>query len=188
MAENQPTPPTSQIAAALARSKGKKVEPVGSNASIIAEIHTSAPPMPATGTPPVPGKFTPKRIALASATVISLAVVTWLVWPAPPPPAPRKPVAIRAVPPPAAPPVAAPAPTPVETAAVPDTGWDPKLLAQIMKLPIAARRTGSEARIVVSKKVYEPGDTVIEGVILDAVLPDRTVFRDAQNHRFERRF
>lgn len=57
-----------------------------------------------------------------------------------------------------------------------------------MKLPITARRPGAESRIVIGKKIYEPGDTVIEGAILEAVYPDRIVFRDAQNRLLERRF
>ena len=174
----------SQIAAALARSKGKKVDPVASDASVIPEIHTSTPPMPTAATPVTPPKFTPKHIAIASGAAILVSVLVWFAWPSPPPPVAPKKIA-TVVPPPK------PAEAPVATAApanAPDLGWDPKLEEQIRKLPITARRAGSGARIVVGKKIYEPGDTVIEGAILDSVLPDRIVFRDAQNHLLDRRF
>jgi hypothetical protein len=64
----------------------------------------------------------------------------------------------------------------------------PEIEDQLRKLTITARRTGKGARIVVGGNVFEPGDTVIPGVLLDAVHADRVVFRNADNQRFERRF
>lgn len=179
----------SQIAAALARSKGKKVEPVPSDASIIPEIHTSAPPMPFPATPAAPKKINARRIAFVSAAVALIACIVWLTWPSAP-----DPVASHKNIPGGNKPTAKPttasvraSPSSGQTAAL-ETNWDPKLEEQIMKLPITARRPGAESRIVIGKKIYEPGDTVIEGAILEAVYPDRIVFRDAQNRLLERRF
>ncbi|MEY2878398.1 MAG: hypothetical protein RLZZ15_778 [Verrucomicrobiota bacterium] len=194
----------SQIAAALARSKGKKVEPVAPETSVVPPINLSAPPMPKPAAPAAPKqKLTPKLIAIIGGSVVAVALIAWLAWPAPPPPpkpaAKPAPAAPVPAPAPAAKkaPVAAPAPVAVTAAVTPPAPAVPafadgpmafELTEQLKKLPISARRAGTDPRIVVGGKVYIPGDAVLEGVFLDAVLPDRVVFRDADGHRYEKRF
>lgn len=189
----------SQIAAALARSKGKKVEPVPSEASVIPAIHTSTPPMPPPKAPPAAakGKKIPVKVmAIAGGVVlvILLGIGGYFMFRSEPPPPPGKPVVKKA-----APVVKAPEPAPAPAAAKPPeiipepapaelVGLAPELQEKLRKLPISARRSGTEQRIVVGRQVYLPGDTVIEGAILDSVLADRVIFRDAENHKFERQF
>jgi hypothetical protein len=189
----------SQIAAALARSKGKKVDPVPGEVSIVPSIPTLAPALPAKAPPAKPGKF-PVKLAVGVAVIV-LALGGWLIFrPKAPSPATKpaasvpvavkqpSPASVRAPVPPGV--VRAPVPpAPLELPApAPVVGLAPELEDQLRKLTITARRAGSEPRIVVGRKVYVPGDVVIPGVILEAVLPDLLVFRDAENHRFERRF
>ncbi len=189
----------SQIAAALARSKGKKVDPVPPADSVVPAIHTSTPPMPPPAAPAEPAKprFSPRDIACASAAGIAVLVVLFLLFrpaPKPAPPAPKPPVAVAA-PAAAAPvaPLAAPAPAPVPKAdappaeAAPAPGFSPDLEAQLKALVISARRTGGDPRIVVGGKVFAPGDEVVPGVVLDSVHADKVVFRDAAKNKFERR-
>lgn len=188
----------SQIAAALARKKGKKVDPVPSQESVVPAIHSSVPPMPARPADAAPPKKSARRFIFAGAGLVALLVIGWLVFsPAAPPPAPARPVApaapAKSQTPAASTPVAKPAATPValpaEKSAAPTVAhMAPEIEDQLRKLTITARRTGKGARIVVGGKVFEPGDTVIPGVLLDAVHADRVVFRNAENQRFERRF
>ncbi len=188
----------SQIAAALARKKGKKVDPVPSQESVVPAIHSSVPPMPARPADAAPPKKSARLFIFAGAGLVALLVIGWLVFsPAPPPPTPARPAAPATAAKPPAPaasaPVAKPAATPValpaEKSAAPTVAhMAPEIEDQLRKLTITARRTGKGARIVVGGKVFEPGDTVIPGVLLDAVHADRVVFRNAENQRFERRF
>ena len=184
----------SQIAAALARSKGKKVDPVPPAESVVPAIHTSTPPMPPPAAPAQPAKrkFAPRDIAGAAAAGIALLVVLFLIFrpaaaPEPPPP---KAKANAAAPAPAAtpPPAAAPQPAPTPAAeAPPAEGFPAELETQLKALVISARRTGAEPRIVVGGKVFSPGDEVLPGAFLDSVQADKVVFRDAAKNKFERR-
>lgn len=188
----------SQIAAALARKKGKKVDPVPSQESVVPAIHSSVPPMPARPTDAAPAKKSARPFIFAGAGLVALLVIGWLVFrPEPPPPTPARPAAppTAAKPPavaastPVAKPAATPVALPAEKSATPTVAhMAPEIEDQLRKLTITARRTGKGARIVVGGNVFEPGDTVIPGVLLDAVHADRVVFRNAENQRFERRF
>ena len=195
----------SQIAAALARSKGKKVEPVAAETSVVPPISVSAPPLPTKAVAAPKPKASPKLIAIVAGSVLAVGLAVWFVLSAAPtPPVIKKaatavtPPAARPVPPvatvaPAVVPVAAPpAPVPVvpaTAAPVVDPGpMAPELVEQLKKLVISARRAGTDPRIVIGRTVYIPGDTVIEGVVLESVAPDRLVFRDAEHRRYERRF
>ena len=183
----------SQIAAALARSKGKKVDPVPPAESVVPAIHTSTPPMPPPAGPAQPAKrkFTPRDIAGAGAAGIALLVVLFLIFrPTAAPEPPPKAKAIAAAPAPAAtpPPAAAPQPAPTPAAeAPPAEGFPAELETQLKALVISARRTGAEPRIVVGGKVFAPGDEVLPGAVLESVQADKVVFRDAAKNRFERR-
>lgn len=187
----------SQIAAALARSKGKKVDPVPPAESVVPAIHTSTPPMPPPAAPAAPAKrkFTPRDIAGAGAAGIAVLVVLFLILRPSASPEPSKPKSKAtpvAAPTPAAPPVPAaplpavpaPAPAPADLA---ETGFPAELESQLKALVISARRTGSEPRVVVGGKVFAPGDEVVPGAFLDSVQADKVVFRDAAKNKFERR-
>lgn len=186
----------SQIAAALARSKGKKVDPVPPAESVVPAIHTSTPPMPPPAAPAQPAKrkFAPRDIAGAGAAAIALLVILFLVFRPSPPPEPPKPkakaapAAAPATAAPAAPAPAAPQPAPAPVAEVaPAEGFSAELEAQLKALVISARRTGAEPRIVVGGKVFAPGDEVVPGAFLDSVQADKVVFRDAAKNKIERR-
>lgn len=149
--------------------------------------------MPARPAETAPPKKSVRTYILAGAGALVLLVIGWLVLrpePALPPAptvaasAPAKPVAAAPVPKP----VAKPAALPAEKSADAAGPMAPELEDQLRKLTITARRTGKGARIVVGGKVFEPGDTVIPGVLLDSVQADRVIFRNAENQRFERRF
>jgi hypothetical protein len=183
----------SQIAAALARKKGKKVDPVPSQESVVPAIHASVPPMPARPAEAAPAKKNVRTYVLAGGGALALLVTAWLVLrpePTPPPApavaasAPAQPAVAAPVPKPAAKPTALPAEKSADAAGP----MAPVIEDQLSKLNITARRPGKGARIVVGGKVFEPGDTVIPGVLLDSVQADRVIFRNAENQRFERRF
>lgn len=135
-------------------------------------------------------KLSPLVIASGALAVAVIAGVAWFLFrPKPPapvaPPAP-KPVVVAPAPKPApapeAPPVAAVVAEPVV-----ESVFTPEMQERLTKLVVSARRTGAEQRIVVGGKVYLPGDAVFDGVFLEAVFPDKIVFRDEAKHRFERR-
>lgn len=149
--------------------------------------------MPARPVEAAPAKKSTRLYVLAGAGALALLVIAWLVLrpePTPPPApavassAPAKPVVAAPVPKPAAKPAALPTEKSVAAAGP----MAPEIEDQLRKLNITARRTGKGARIVVGGKVFEPGDTVIPGVLLDSVQADRVIFRNADNQRFERRF
>lgn len=150
--------------------------------------------MPARPTDAAPAKKSARPFIFAGAGLVALLVIGWLVFrPEAPPPTPARPAAPPTAAKPPAPtaaaPVAKPVALPAEKSAAPTVAhMAPEIEDQLRKLTITARRTGKGARIVVGGNVFEPGDTVIPGVLLDAVHADRVVFRNAQNQRFERRF
>ncbi len=181
----------SQIAAALARHKGKKVAPISSQESVVPAIHTSVPPMPMRAAPQAKNR---KPLALAviggSSAVALLLIAGWAFLPKAPPPLPPAPITAPQMR------IAAPAaPAPAQTVKLPAektadaaaARMAPEIEDQLSKLNITARRSGKGSRIVVGGKMFEPGDIVLADVVLDSVLPDRIVFRNPRNQRFERR-
>lgn len=142
-------------------------------------------PARAAGHPPKKTRrLAPTMVAASAAAALPL-IVWWALPPQSPPPLPPAPLA-------AAPhPARAPSPTatrpadPTADAAAPRLA--PEWEAQVRALTITARRTGDGARIVIDGKVFEPGAVILADVVLDAVLPDRVVFRNARDQRFELR-
>ncbi len=145
--------------------------------------------MPARPAEAAPAKKSARLYVLVGGGALALFVIAWFFLrpeppPPAPPPAPAKPVVTSPVPKPATKPAALPAEKSADAAGP----MAPEIEDQLRKLNITARRPGKGARIVVGGKVFEPGDTVIPGVLLDSVQADRVIFRNAENQRFERRF
>jgi hypothetical protein len=55
------------------------------------------------------------------------------------------------------------------------------------RLPITAAAGGGSQRLSVAGKVFEPGDAVIEGLILQSIENAEIVFRDADGNLYTRR-
>jgi hypothetical protein len=92
----------------------------------------------------------------------------------------RKPVA----PAPAAPPVQL---APVEAPPAVVDNRSPELMEKVRLLPITAAAGGGSQRLSVGGKVYEPGNTVVEGLILQSIESEEIVFRDAAGNLYTRR-
>ncbi len=61
------------------------------------------------------------------------------------------------------------------------------LAAQVRLLAITAAAGGSSQRLSVGGKVYEPGETVVDGLILQSIENAEIVFRDADGNLYTRR-
>lgn len=197
----------SHIAAALAKSKGKNVPPpspeglkdlpalrIGPPASPIirAPGQTLPPfqpkPAPVVAAPPPPaaavaGPASPKRgvlIAVVSVVLLVAGASAWLLF---------KPASASALF--ASPPAPVPAATPVKVApaaiAPVRKGPSAELTEKIRVLPITAAAGGGSQRLSVSGKVYEPGDTVVEGLVLQSIETEEIVFRDTEGNLYTRR-
>ncbi len=181
----------SHIAAALAKSKGKKVDspPPGTPPAplVMPAPKLPMPVRPAAGeTPAQTEKKTPLMPVLGGAAILVLAATVWYVLkPAevPLPPTPAPPVA-RPVAPPKPPVVSMVAP---ETAGLPPAPPGPPpvveqpsvvLLEQVAKFTVRGRISGQTQRVMIDGKVYVPGDHVTDNLVLQEVLSDHVVFRD----------
>ncbi|MCX6950589.1 MAG: hypothetical protein NTV51_00130, partial [Verrucomicrobia bacterium] len=63
----------------------------------------------------------------------------------------------------------------------------PEFKEKVRLLPITAAAGGGSQRLSVGGKVYEPGDTVVEGLVLQAIENEEIVFRDAEGNLYTRR-
>ncbi len=61
------------------------------------------------------------------------------------------------------------------------------LAEKVRLLPITGAAGGGSQRLSVSGKVYEPGDTVAEGLILQSIEAEEIVFRDTAGNLYTRR-
>lgn len=132
-----------------------------------------------------------RRLALTVVAAGAAAALPLIVWralpPQSPPPLPRAPLAASPRPLPARAPAHTAKLPAAKTAEAAAPRLSPGLEAQVRALTITARRTGDGARIVIDGKVFEPGAAVLADVFLEAVLPDRVVFRTALDQRVELR-
>lgn len=61
------------------------------------------------------------------------------------------------------------------------------LVEKVRTLPITAAAGGASQRLSMGGKVYEPGQTVAEGLILQAIEPEEIVFRDLDGNIYTRK-
>lgn len=202
----------SHIAAALAKSKGKNVTPpkpeglhdvpmlkVGPPPNPFLKKTGSVPVKPAapkTATAVSPTGVTGpagatvaaasapparKRALLFTGMAVLLVVVGAGAWffLQPETPAPSAPV----------PPTSTARPTvaPPPAVAPERNGPSDALTEKMRRLPITAAAGGGSQRLSVAGKVYEPGDTVIEGLVLQSIENEEIVFRDAEGNLYTRR-
>jgi predicted component of type VI protein secretion system len=199
----------SHIAAALAKSKGKTVaaptENIGGGPNIrigpaaspiLKPINpTVNRPQPVTPVPYAPAPYTPAPAAAEPAaprrTMLVVVVLTlaglgaggwWLNN--------NRHVVTEFFPTQ----VPAPAPSPAPAKKAPKVQSQPvshgpseALAAKVRALGITAAAGGGSQRLSVGRKVYEPGDTVVEGLILQSIENDEIIFRDAEGNLYTRR-
>ncbi len=200
----------SHIAAALAKSKGKAVQP-GDQADVTAQIASgvSRPPMRITGAPVAPAR--PKALLFAGGG-LAVAILGGAIWF----------LFLRAAPSPAAPPTlaAAPAPTPAPAAAVvkpkteaaalkassagaqskPPTapavvaaapepaGPSDEIFTSVRKFALSAVKAGADGRAMINGKTYHAGDEVAPGVVLREIKEGLLIFTDEAGNTYPRRF
>lgn len=198
----------SHIAAALAKSKGKTVQP-GDQADVTAQIPSgvSRPPMRITGAPVAPAR--PKALLFAGGglAVAILGVAIWFFF-------------LRAAPSPAAPPTlaAAPAQPPAPTAVKPKTsaaatkaaataaqskppaapivaaaasepaGLSDEIFTSVRKFVVSAVMAGVDGRAMINGKTYHAGDEVTPGVVLREIKEGLLIFTDEAGNTYPRRF
>jgi hypothetical protein len=61
------------------------------------------------------------------------------------------------------------------------------LAEKVRILPITGAAGGASQRLSVNGKIYEPGETVSEGLILQSIETEEIVFRDAEGNLYTRR-
>jgi hypothetical protein len=193
----------SHIAAALAKSKGKKVEAPPPGSPDVPVMPLPVLPMSTrVRTPAVAvAGTTPKKLPLpyilgGGLVVLALAAFGWF-WLKPvaalppqpvaavPKPATAAPALSPVVPPPAiaaisvAPPVGPVLAKPVVVTPSPVAESTVTALQdQIMRFSVTLRKTGADQRAVINGKTYTPGDHVTDALTLQEVLNDRIVLRD----------
>ncbi len=194
----------SHIAAALAKSKGRKVEAPPPGTPVAPELTRPVLPMPARASSPAAQPTVKKKFPLAlvlggGGTVIILGTVGWfLLKPAAAPSA--KPAATAPQPaapapkPTASPPTTTPAPvaavlgptpTPTQTL-LPPTPEIAALQEQVAKFSVSARMSGANQRAMINGKVYVVGDHVTDSLTLQEVLSDRVVLRDDNGNLYSK--
>lgn len=77
--------------------------------------------------------------------------------------------------------------SPAEAAAVERKPINQALVDKVRLLPITAAAGGSSQRLSVGGKVFEPGETVVEGLILQSIETEEIVFRDPEGNLYTRR-
>ncbi len=165
---------------------------------ILKPIAPTASLPPAAALPPTPVPTTaPKSsvvIAVVSVIVLIAAVFGWMLlkkdntFATPVAAAPDTP-ATAASPNAASKPAAAqPAKLPTALpAAEPPSPASLALAEKVRLLPITGAAGGGSQRLSVSGKVYEPGDTVVEGLVLQSIEAEEIVFRDTAGNLYTRR-
>jgi hypothetical protein len=156
----------------------------------------SLPPAAALPPTPVPTTAPKSSVVVAVVTVIVLiaAVFAWMLlkkdntFAAPFAAASGTPAA-GASPNAASKPAAAPlAKLPAAlVAAEPASPASLALAEKVRLLPITGAAGGGSQRLSVSGKVFEPGDTVVEGLILQSIEAEEIVFRDSAGNLYTRR-
>lgn len=157
---------------------------------------TSLPPTAIAPVDPTPAPTTaPKSsivIAVVSVIVVIAGVLAWMLlkrdntFSTPPAAATDTPSAAAA-------PAAGAKPGPTQPAAIPAGSAEPlspaslALAEKVRLLPITGAAGSGSQRLSVSGKVYEPGDTVVEGLILQSIEAEEIVFRDAAGNLYTRR-
>jgi hypothetical protein len=188
----------SHIAAALAKSKGKKVPlPPPESLNDLPALRLTPPPNPflpkpgtadATPTPAQaaatvvpaqqPARKRTRLIVAALVTTAALGLTAWFLLKSdlPPPPAPTK---------------ATPAAPLAKSLSVKGeatvNSHSPVLSDRVRTMPITAAAGGGSQRLSVAGKIYEPGETVAEGLVLQSIENDQIVFRDAEGNLYTRR-
>ena len=62
------------------------------------------------------------------------------------------------------------------------------ILADIVRtLPITGAAAGGSQRLSVRGKIFEPGDTITEGLILQSIENSEIIFRDTEGNLYKRR-
>ena len=63
------------------------------------------------------------------------------------------------------------------------------ILADVVRtLPITGAAAGGSQRLSVGGKIFEPGDVITEGLILQSIEKSEIVFRDTEGNLYQRRF
>lgn len=189
----------SHIAAALAKSKGRDVKAPpasGVNDVPLARIGPVAnpflAPVAAPKVAPVvyqaekPKRHFPVRAIALTVVALFVAVLGFYLWtllrkdnlfsellPRTKPTPVAVPAKIAPLPPTVSPPTA---PTPSDL-----------MREKVRQLPISSAAGGAIQRLTVGGKVYQPGETVTEGLILQAIETDEIVFRDTTGSVYTRR-
>lgn|GEM_PF-2140466 len=188
----------SHIAAALAKSQGRKVTPpLPGTLHNVPSFQKAGTPNPfltklrtATGTPkPAPSQYSPvpppkiTRWFIVTAGLVFLAMILGAAaWyyrrssaPAISTPTTQASAAISL-------PAASLAADPVRSKP------SPILADRVRTLPITGAAAGGSQRLSVRGIIFEPGDTVTEGLILQSIENSEIVFRDAEGNLYKRRF
>jgi hypothetical protein len=164
---------------------------------IVKPIAPTASLPPAAALPPTPVPTTaPKSsvvVAVVSVIVLIAAVFAWMLLkkdntfaaPVTSADAPSIPPSTTVATKPA---VAQPAKLPVALpVAEPPSPASLALAEKVRLLPITGAAGGGSQRLSVSGKVFEPGDTVVEGLILQSIEAEEIVFRDSAGNLYTRR-
>ncbi len=172
----------------------------------------SEPPVPAKVRP----RWLFPTIAGLGVVVVGAGAWFWLAPKPTPPPSPPAPLVKakapapasepkRVVTPPPSPPfvasvaaplpamataTAAPPPLPAiaDAPAIAPPGASPALAEKVRTVALGAAMTGSNSRVLISGRLFVPGETVADGLILQEVLPGLLVFRDTNGAIYTRRF
>lgn len=131
-------------------------------------------------------------IAVISLIVVIVGVSAWLLLkkdnafaqPTPPPPA------STTQPPATATPTAPTAAVAKAAKVIPEAPLitpSPALAEKVRLLPITGAAGGGSQRLSVSGKIFEPGDIVVEGLILQSIENEEIVFRDTEGNLYTRR-
>ncbi|MEI6861572.1 MAG: hypothetical protein WCL04_04905 [Verrucomicrobiota bacterium] len=194
----------SHIAAALAKSKGKKVEAPPPGTPVAPALPPPVLPMalraPASATAAAaPKKFSLPLVLGGGLALVAVAAAGWFLLKPAAGPA-EKPAVIAAKPvipasvvkPPVSPPVAtapvtAPPARPAAVTPAPVAGSpDAALQEQVAKFSVTLRKGGSDQRAVINGKTYVPGDRVADVLTLQQVLGDRIILRDDSGNLYSK--
>ena len=189
----------SHIAAALAKSKGRdvKVPPgsgiddvplarVGPVANPFLDRNTAPPPSPVATQTPRPRRVWPVRAIVITVVAVFIVVLGFYLWTL----LRKDNLFSELLPRPKPTPVAAPA----KIAPLPPTVSSPLppspselIKEKVRNLSISSAAGGSVQRLIIGGKVYQPGDVVTEGLILQAIESEEIVFRDTAGKIYPRR-
>lgn len=164
------------------------VKPIAPVASLPPTATAPVAPAPAPTTAPKSSII----IAVVSVIVVLAGVLAWMLlkkdntFSAPA-------AATAGAPPAATAPGAGAKPGSAQPVAIPAAPAEPlspaslALAEKVRLLPITGAAGGGSQRLSVSGKVYEPGDTVVEGLILQSIEAEEIVFRDTAGNLYTRR-